>query len=222
MRVRSRGLTLAVFALAASGARAVTAQGWDDRFRWYVGGHAGVVGFETPSQTRAWVPTVGGSLLVVAKRTGLLLELDEGLGSNEATAFGDNTAGTGIRNVTFDRLRKYSAILTAYPIRGSAQPYLGVGFGLLQVVNPQPSGFFTSPVLASVAKDTADSRSADGFMSFVAGLQFRVGRMVGFGQYQITTSPASGHLLRGPTHGLIGGLRFSLGGAKEGLKGGGY
>src|SRR5438876_8071825 len=104
MRVRSRGLTLAVFALAASGARAVSAQGWDDRFRWYVGGHAGVVGFETPSQTRAWVPTVGGSLLVVAKRTGLLLELDEGLGSNEATAFGDNTASTGIRNVTFDRV----------------------------------------------------------------------------------------------------------------------
>ena len=43
-----------------------------------------------------------------------------------------------------------------------------------------------------------------------------------FGQYQITTSPSAGHLLRGPSHTIGGGLRFSLGGSKEGVRGGGY
>ena len=125
MRVRSRGLTLAVFALAASGARAVSAQGWDDRFRWSVGGHAGVVGFETPSQTRAWVPTVGGSLLVVAKRTGLLLELDEGLGSNEATAFGEPGGFVAALALSAVLILVSAALLLSVKLLGGDRPLEG-------------------------------------------------------------------------------------------------
>jgi hypothetical protein len=220
MRV-SRVLTVALAfgALSWSGA---SAQQWDDSFRWYVGGQAGVLGFETPSQTRAWVPTFGGQLLVVAKRTGLLLSVDEAFGSNELTGYADVTTAAGVRDVSFDRIRKYSAVLTGYPVRGPTQPYLGVGFGLIQVINPQPGGFFTSPVQANLAKRLADEKSTSGFISFVAGVQFRVSQWMAFGQYQISASPAAGQLLRGPGHGLTGGLRVSLGGAKEGIKGGGY
>ena len=60
------------------------------------------------------------------------------------------------------------------------------------------------------------------FMSLLAGVQFRVGRMAAFGQYQIQTAPQAGMLLRGTGHSLMGGLRFSLGSAKEDIKGGGY
>jgi hypothetical protein len=222
MRV-TRVLTIAAFGMVTAWSSG-RAQQPDDQFRWYVGGQGGVFAFETPSQTRAVVPAFGGHLLVVAKRTGLLVSVDEALGDGEATGYADNTASTGVRAIVFDRVRKYAATLTGYPVRGRTQPYLGLGFGLLQVVNPQPdtTEFFTSPLQAARVKDEADQRSTDGFMSFVAGIQFRLGRVIGFGQYQITTSPSRGSLLRGPSHGIAGGLRFSLGGAKEGIKGGGY
>jgi len=57
---------------------------------------------------------------------------------------------------------------------------------------------------------------------------------MGFGQYQITTSPSiqessgfgadhgSGRLLEGPTHTLSAGLRIGLGGSRERPTSGGY
>jgi hypothetical protein len=221
----TRTLVVGLVALGAATAP-VSAQSRDDSFKWYIGGQGGVLGFETPSQTRAWVPTVGAALLVHAKRTGLLVSVDEALGSDELSGFADNTAvsSAGIRDVNFNRIRKYSAILTGYPVRGkSLEPYLGIGFGLIQVINPQPGGVFPSPIAASSAKLEADDRSTDGFVSFVGGVQFHLaGRVLGFGQYQLTSSATAGHLLRGPSHGFNAGFRFSLGGAKEGIRGGGY
>jgi hypothetical protein len=53
-------------------------------------------------------------------------------------------------------------------------------------------------------------------------VQFRVGRVAAFGQYQINTGPGEDNLIRGTGHSLMGGLRFSLGSARENIKGGGY
>jgi hypothetical protein len=217
----SRVLSVAL-AMGALGWSSAAAQRWDDSFRWYVGATGGMLGFETPSQTRAWVPTAGAQLLVVAKRSGLLLSVDEAFGSDELTGYADVTTAAGVRDVRFNRIRKYAATLTGFPTRGSTRPYLGLGFGLIQVVNPQPGGFFTSPVQANLAKQLADDKSTSGFMSFLAGVQVDLGQVIAFGQYQITASPASGQLLRGPSHGVNAGLRVSLGGAREGIKGGGY
>jgi hypothetical protein len=211
-------------ATLATLAGTAAAQQREDAFKWYLGAQGGVLGFQTPNQSRTWVPTVGGSFLVNAKRTGLLISVDEALGSDESTGYADNAASTtgGVRVIEFDRIRKYSATLTGYPVKGKTQPYFGVGFGLMQVLNPQPTGTFTSAVQASLVKDEADQRSTDGFISFVAGIQGRVGRVVAFGQYQLNSSAGAGHLLRGPGNAFTGGLRFLLGGAKEGIKGGGY
>jgi len=219
----TRALALGVATLAAL-AGSAAAQQREDAFKWYIGAQGGVLGFQTPNQTRAWVPTVGGSLLVNARRSGLLISVDEALGSDEATAYADNTASSsgGLRVIEFDRIRKYSATLTGYPLKGRTQPYFGVGFGLMQVINPQPTGTFTSAVQAALVKDEADQRSTDGFISFVAGVQGRVGRLIAFGQYQLTSAAGAGHLLRGPGNAVTGGLRFLLGGAKEGIRGGGY
>ncbi|MGE0440774.1 MAG: hypothetical protein AB7L66_08645 [Gemmatimonadales bacterium] len=218
-----RTLGLAGIGLAMVSAQAESQQQHrDDSFSWYIGAQAGVLGFETPRQTRAFVPTFGGNLVVISKRTGLMISVDEAFGSGETTGYTDVNATDGIREVTFEHLRKYAATLTAYPVRGSTQPYFGFGFGLVQVIDPQPGGFFTSPAQAQLAQRLAANKSTDGFVSFLAGLQFKLNGVVAFGQYQIASAPAAGQLLRGASHSLVGGVRFSLGGAKEGIKGGGY
>ena len=68
----------------------------------------------------------------------------------------------------------------AFPIKAAAQPYLGIGYGLIHVVNPTPSSS------AAFQSDAVDLGSA-GFATFVGGLQFQVGRFMAFGQYQITS-----------------------------------
>lgn len=194
----------------------------DDSFKWYIGGQGGMLGFETPIQTRSWSPSVGGHLLIVAKRSGLILSVDEALGKSETSGFGQSVANNGVREVSFDRIRKYTAVLTAFPVPGNTQPYVGLGFGLVQVIDPQPLGFFTSPQHAAVTKADADERSTSGFLAAVLGIQTRVDRLVVFGQYQLHSAPAAGKLLRGSGHSVTGGIRVSLGSAKEGIKGGGY
>ncbi len=217
-----QALSLATMGLLLASGAAQAQQRWDDSFKWYIGAQAGVLGFATPTQTRAWVPTVGGQLNIVAKRSGLLLSVDEAFGKNETSGYTDANAANNVRDVAFNHLRKYSAVLTAYPVRGQTQPYFGLGFGLLQVVGPQPGGFFTSPAQANIANQLTSTKSTDGFISVVAGIQFRVGRTVGFGQYQLASAPAAGRLIRGASHAVVGGLRFSLGTSKEGVRGGGY
>jgi hypothetical protein len=133
---------------------------------------------------------------------------------------------SGTQTVTFNDIRKYSAVLMAFPIRAAVQPYLGVGWGIMHTVSPQTTGGFQSD---------AEDLGSSGFGTFLGGVTFQVGRLMAFGQYQITTSPgqgsvtdqtgavvASGRLLQGPTHTFSGGLRFGLGSSKESVKTGGY
>jgi hypothetical protein len=161
--------------------------------------------------------------MILGKRGGLMVSYEEAFGDNETSAFGDSSAPNGVREGTFDRLRKYSAILMAYPLRSRLEPYLGFGFGILHTVGTEVGGFFTDPDDAAVAYDEAVNRGSSGFGSLVGGLQYRISpKLVVYGQYQITSSPSAGSLLIGPTHTLVGGIRFGLGNAKEGVRGGGY
>lgn len=194
----------------------------DDRFKWFFGASAGAMFFTTQLQTQSGVPSVGAHVAVVARRGGLMLGIDEAFGNNEPSRFLDPSDDFNPRAVQFDRIRRYSATLTGYPVRGSLEPYIGLGFGFTQVVSPQVEGAFSSQDAAATSEFFAREVSADGFASLMAGVQFRVGRLAAFGQYQINTPPAQEHLLRGPMHLLSGGLRFSLGSARQNLSGGGY
>ncbi|HEX5385169.1 MAG TPA: hypothetical protein VFW66_00565 [Gemmatimonadales bacterium] len=191
-------------------------------FQWYIGANAGVLVFRTPAQTRGGMFSAGGHTLITAKRTGLLLSIEEGIGSSEQSAYTDNT-GTP-QTVTFNDIRKYSAVLMAFPIRSAAQPYIGVGVGILHAVNPTPTaGTLATTADIAQAEQDASQLGSVGFGTLVGGLQFKVGRMVAFGQYQLTSSPssktldsgASGRLFTGATHTFSGGLRVSLGSARE-------
>ena len=64
-----------------------------------------------------------------------MLSFEEGVGSNETSSYTD---ANGVQNVTFNDIRKYSAVLMAFPVRAAAQPFLGIGYGLIHVVNPTP------------------------------------------------------------------------------------
>jgi hypothetical protein len=225
MRTLIRSIPAAALALVMGTAHLAAQAPGNGNFQWYVGGQGGVTFFKTPTQGRSGIPTFGGHALIVAKRTGLMLSVDEAVGSNETASYTD--AG-GVQAVTFNDIRRYSAVLMAFPIKAAAQPYLGVGYGIIHVVNPTPTSS------AAFQSDAAELGSA-GFGTFVGGLQFQVGRFMAFGQYQITSAAsqrtatdaagnvvAVGRLLDGPTHTFTGGLRIGLGGARDDVRAGGY
>ncbi|MGH7657218.1 MAG: hypothetical protein ACREL6_03220 [Gemmatimonadales bacterium] len=212
------GILVAAAALLSAPGLAAQLKG--NMFRWYVGGQGGVTFFETPSQTRSGIPTAGGSLVITAKRTALMLSVDEAFGDNELTSYIDPSAAGGQRSVTFNDIRKYSAVLMVYPLKSPAQPFIGIGGGIMHLHNPQPAGPFATPDEQANAQRVASELGSTGFGTFVAGLQLQAGGIQLYGMYQITTSPAEGKLLTGPTHAFVGGLRLSLGGAKESITGG--
>jgi hypothetical protein len=225
MRMVKRSIPVAALALCLTTAGLSAQEPGNGNFQWYVGPQAGVTVFRTPTQDRTVIPAFGGQALIVARRTGLLLSVEEAVGSDETSSYLD---ANGVQGVTFNDIRKYSAVLMAFPIRAAAQPYLGVGYGIMHVVNP-------SPTSAAAFQEDANELGSTGFGTFLAGLQFQVGRLMAFGQYQITTSPSNdtvrddagnflafGRLLEGPTHTFSGGIRIGLGSARETMKTGGY
>ena len=194
----------------------------DNRFKWSFGVQGGAIFFTTQRQTQSTIPAAGAHISVISRRAGLQLGFEEAFGSDEPSAFLD--PNSVVREVTFDRIRRYGFNLTGYPVRGAVEPYLGVGFGIVQVVDWEfdENEAFSSADEAGLATFTANEKSASAFASFLAGLQFRVGRLAAFAQYQIQTAPRAGDLLRGTGMSVMGGLRFSLGSARENVKGGGY
>lgn len=217
-------LTASVSAQSARSESSSMAQVRDDRFKWFFGVQGGALFFQTQRQTQSGIPAAGAQLAVVSRRGGVQIGVDEAFGSGEPSAFLDPNSSNQPREITFDRIRRYGFNLTGYPVRGALEPYLGVGFGLLQVLNPKfaDNEVFATSEQAALSAQEAKDRSASGFVSFLAGVQFRIGRVAAFGQYQINSSPGAGDLLRGVGHSIMGGLRFSLGSAREDVKGGGY
>ena len=226
MRMLTRSIPAAALALALGVLPAAAQEPGNGNFQWYVGGQGGVMLFRTQLQGREAIPTFGGHALIVARRTGLLLSVEEGVGDGELSQYTDVVNGT--QTVAFNDIRKYSAVLMAFPIKAAAQPYLGVGFGIIHTVSPQVAG-------GGSPQFFAEDLGSSGFGTFVGGINFKVGRLMAFGQYQVTTSSgiravrdeddnvvAFGEVLRGPTHTFSGGLRFGLGGARESIKTGGY
>ncbi len=226
MSTFSRSIPVAALILCLGVAGAAAQGPVQGDFQWYIGGQGGAFIFRTPSQTRGGIFSAGGHTLITARRTGLLLSVDEAIGSNQRSQYND---ASGVpQDVTFNDVRRYSAVLMAFPIRSAAQPYFGVGAGLLHAVNPAPAGTFATPADITLAEQDARDLGTTGFLTAVGGLQFRVGRLVAFGQYQLTSaqgtktlaSGASGRLFIGSTHTLSGGLRVSLGSARETIRAG--
>jgi hypothetical protein len=230
MSVLSRKISL-VALVCGFGAASLSAQSLHrkDVFQWYVGGQAGVLIYKTPTQSRGGKLMVGAHTLIKARRTGLLLAVDEMFAKDQTSSFSSSASPGGTESVTFNDIRRYSATLMAFPIRSAMQPYLGIGVGLMHVVNPQ-----TVVNTSTEQQAVASSLGSSGYGTLVGGLQLNVGRLMAFGQYQVTTGPrshtvttgtgatavtSSGRLIEGMTHSIMGGLRFSLGSSRESISG---
>jgi hypothetical protein len=217
-----RSITAGVLALGM-GASVLAAQekprGSGD-FRWYLGAQGGVYNFETTAQTRGWLPTAGLHTLIIARRTGLLLQADEVIGTSEVGAYSDSLAPTGARTVVFNDIRRASFALMAFPWRSPIEPYFGVGGGLAWTINPQPQGTagLTPAELDAVLSET-DDRSSFGYALAIAGAQLRAGPVMVFGQVQATTAAPRGSIYKGATFLGQGGIRISLGKAREDQEG---
>jgi hypothetical protein len=244
MRILRKSLTLLVFGSLLAGGAQAQVEGGTGVFKWYVGGHGGVTSFRTVADGREFMPSAGGHFLITAKRTGLLLSVDQGFGDDLGTmTFFEvrdsvgRVTGAGTQTWTFDGIRRYSAMLLAYPIRNeNIQPFVGVGGGIAHMTGNSAGPF--------ADRSVEDGLSSTGFAAATAGLEFRVGPLSAFGQYQVTTrhgfkrvntvtsmTPAGviresrtdfGEWTLGANHTLTGGLRFSLGGSREATKAGGY
>ncbi len=201
--------------LAAGAAVPASAQR-SDSFTWKLGIDAGIMTFETQTQPTKVVPTAGAHILVMGHRGGLMFGVDEGIGSNQ------NTIPAQL--ILFNDVRRYQAVLMAFPISGKIEPYFGGGGGIMQVVGPRvdPGAGITDPTETSALLSNAQQESASAFATFVGGIQGVIGHTSVFVEYQATTSPSSDNLLRGPTQTLLVGVRLNLGSAREGVRAGGY
>jgi hypothetical protein len=236
MRMVTRIFPLAALALGLGAAQLPAQHPGNKTFQWYVGGQGGIMDFGTSIQGRSQAPLFGAHLLVTARRTGLLLSVEQAFGSNEQSGYtqtlfdsAGNVVSSNSIGVNFDYLRKYSATLMAFPIKGPLTPFFGIGVGVLHT-----GGF-------DVQDSFASEIGSSGFGTLIGGLNFRVSRFSAFGQYQVTTGPspqvliasvgtaenpqilmATGNIFTGPTHTFSAGLRFGLGNARERVPGGGY
>jgi hypothetical protein len=245
MRILKQSLTLlGLGSLLAAGSLAAQTGGGTGTFKWYVGGHGGITSFRSGITGREFMPAAGGHLLVTAKRTGLLLSVDQSFGSTQQSATMytirdsvDNITEVSFVPWTFKGVRRYSAMLLAYPIRNqNIQPFIGVGGGIMHTTSNSPGPFAGGRV--------ENALSSSGFAAAMVGLEFRVGPFSAFGQYQVTTKQGyqqittvlrvdssnepletrtdEGEWTLGAFHTLTGGLRFSLGNARERSAAGGY
>ncbi len=213
MRYPARALGLVLF-LASALPATLAAQSSADAFRWYFGGDAGALVFETPTQTSGGIPAFGGHILVMSRRVGLQLGYETGWGDNETTAYPDATVLGGARSVTFDRTNRIYGTMVAYPVRWNFEPYLGLGYGISWLSGLEVAGPFANLDDQQAAMDEAEDRGSQGFGHFMAGAQIRAGSFVLFGQWMVTTGE-SGALLTGATHSVMGGARVNLGSARE-------
>jgi hypothetical protein len=209
----SRGLPLLALGICAW-ATPATAQGdiGSGSFKFFFGAYGGVTVFETDAQNDKAAPMGGAEIYVTARRTAVRLSVEEVISTDNLAAFSDPTASGGVRQVTFNDIRRYNLMLIAMPLQGAIQPFIGVGVGWQHLYNPHFSGAAADPdaLMAEVKQ-----RSSVGYGSGIVGVQIRTHGVALFGSYQITSAPSEDKLLVGPTHTLSGGLRFSLGGTES-------
>lgn len=189
-------------------------------YQWYWGGHGGAFVYKTNTQPYYYDPLVGGHWLVTAKRTSLYFAYEQAFFLTQATAlvFDPSAASTGsVREVAFDDMRRIMFGLLAHPAQKVIEPFGGLGFAMVQVLNPTPDCTFDCETLSKAAEATerAERAASKAFFWVMVGLQMNYSnRLNVFGHY-ILTSSSRDFLLSSNTHTIQGGIRYAFGPAKE-------
>jgi opacity protein-like surface antigen len=205
MKPLSRLALLAL--LAAPLARPAAGQVNQDRaHQWYVGAHAGGLLYKTNTQGYFMDPMFGVNFLITAKRSALYLGGEEAFFLTDSHANVVDPTSGATYDVTFSKVRRLFAGLVAYPVPGHIEPFIGAGVAIITVVDAVPSS-----AGGQTATDAAANKAAGWLMG---GIQINVSRLSVFGQYMIQTA-ANNFLLSEEAHSVQGGIRYSLGSAKE-------
>ena len=201
-------LGAALLTLAA--ARPLSAQKvLDWQYRWFWGVKGGMLNYTLPGSNRV-VPQVGGDWLITARRVALYLSYSSSFTAEADTGFVVKGL-TGTQGVQFDKFQRIQIDVVAMIGDKPFQPYVGGGFAIHSLSNAR-----SLQTGANTQRDQAiTAASSGGFLSLMAGFQFRMGRkMCIFGQYQYSPQGRD-FLLPGAAHSFEGGIRFNLMGAKE-------
>ncbi|HEX9705250.1 MAG TPA: hypothetical protein VGA20_08400 [Gemmatimonadales bacterium] len=207
----------------ASPPRQVGAVGVGGRaYQWYWGGQGGVFLYKTNLLPFYYDPVIGGHWMITAKRTSLYLAYEQAFFLTDAKAliFDPSAEATGLaREINFSDMRRIMFGVMAHPAQKVIEPLGGLGFAMMQVLNPTPDCTSDCETIAKATEafDRAEDAASKAFFWLMGGIQMNYSnRLNVFGHYFLTSSSRN-FLIEGNTHTIQGGIRYSFGSAKEGL-----
>lgn len=199
-------------------------RGFNTNFQWYWGAQGGFFASKTNTEPLAYDPMVGGHWLITARRTALYVAYEQALFLADAHAVIydpsslNSSVGPGFRDVSFNDVRRLMFGVLAYPTQKTIEPFGGLGFALVQVLNPIVDCSSCSSIgEATEAQDRALDASSKAFFWIMGGLQINYSSKLNVFAHYILTSSAANFLIEGNTHTLQGGVRYSFGTSKEGI-----
>src|SRR6266496_3444778 len=200
-------------------------RGFSRQYQWYWGAQGGAFISKTNTQPYVYDPIVGGHWLITARRTALYVAYEQAIFLSDAQAVifdpssSASSLGTGpCRDVSFHDMRRIMFGVLAFPAQKVIEPFGGGGFAIMQVLNPaiDCSGGCSSSQFAE-ASDRVNELSSRAFFWLMGGLQINYSSKLNVFAHYLLTSGASNFLLQSNTHTLQGGIRYSMGSAKEGV-----
>lgn len=184
--------------------------------KWYWGAEAGVLVFKTNFNGYAFEPTFGGHWLITAKRTALYASYEESFFiTPRQVTFVEPTGTVTQGNVSFNNLRRIMVGVLAFPAQHRVEPFVGGGLAIMEALAVSATcTSCTSLAQLAQLQSEAESDATKAFFWWMGGIDIKQGRLALYGHYIMTTASAS-FLIQGTTHTFQGGIRYSLGSAKE-------
>ncbi len=199
-------------------------RGFNRQYQWYWGAQGGAFISKTNTQPYVYDPIVGGHWLITARRTALYVAYEQALFLSDAQAviFDPGSSGCSIgngpcRDVSFHDVRRLMFGVLAFPTQKIIEPFAGGGFAIMQVLNPVVDCTGCSTSEFQQADDRVNDQASKAFFWLMGGLQINYSSKLNVFAHYLLTSSASNFLLESNTHSLQGGVRISLGSAKEGI-----
>ena len=198
-------------------------RGWNKDYQWYWGAQGGAFVSKTNTQPLVYDPIVGGHWLITARRTALYVAYEQAFFLTDAQAVifdpgsSNSSVGPSFRDVSFKDMRRLMFGVLAFPSQKVIEPFAGGGFALMQVLNPVVDCTGCSLSEATQAADRVHDASSRAFFWLMGGLQINYSSKLNVFAHYLLTSSAPNFLINGNTHTLQGGIRLSLGTAKEGI-----
>jgi len=186
--------------------------------KWFWGGQGGIMSVRTNLESISFQPTVGGHWLITGTQTAMYVGYDQAVFISPQQWFvlaGPNLGGT----FKFDGVRRIMAGMVAFPLRQRIEPFGGGGFAIMQArgIDTTTAGSClgcASSSDSSVVLAAANNQGTRAFVWIMGGIDINQGRLALFGHY-ILTSSSGNFAIQGSTHTIQGGIRYSLGSAKE-------